>query len=775
MNKLKKTMGLLRSFLIISALVLSTSYTNAAYDDDGTDYSDATGGSWIEDASKQALNMVNAFVCIIKNSNGHSRPNGTWRMLIDEVACGLNGEDDTAWADAVNVSTRASDSSDQEIISYFTSADGSKYVASTTLNESATSSFDLTMLFKWYAANDIFGDGGEDLTSSGWVDGAQNPYGYSEITVEDYDSDGTDDTVIRTAETFGAETLGGIAVTYGGTPVGAATAFLVSAPDYSNDDGGAVTYSGALNDTEYLRRTYNPDTEEFGNDTCFAMDDPYQTVYRYGVYDATTGEELAISGSFGFTYEEGAGSGGSGRGFMGHWGSWFENRSDKLSLTNTSLDITRESDSASMTLNWAPGKMWQKESSSETLVNGEKFEVTDWSNGSRENVIWQTNNFFDTDGVAYTFGDGSSISEGDWIFSERFNTWVGFLGANGDGVFQLFVEQNTQVRAHWDGRGEPIDVSEEVSFTCFGDCPNALISYNSYSSWSYNDRDNNSGDTYILTPYDEARAGIYPLSLYKDNVAAANLVALNANDNDFQNDQFAHIWTGDFVPSDELGVGTCAADDDPDAANNIYNCENIFAWESGLREWGQHVFPTDADGAVVIQDPINFTYTHAAANDRNNAIYPDEDSPFIYNWVQTDWDTMSQTQVDDQETYVSKFDGMKINLQYEGVGELWGFPERQTDNGWLKLVNLADGTEITRVSDSSTYVVKMLDSGLLLNQAVCSGDLEVPAAFEDLDIIPSPTDKTQPSQIFNNAPTVEDIHVKQGEDLIDPSLVQANS
>jgi len=84
-------------------------------------------------------------------------------------------------------------------------------------------------------------------------------------------------------------------------------------------------------------------------------------------------------------------------------------------------------------------------------------------------------------------------------------------------------------------------------------------------------------------------------------------------------------------------------------------------------------------------------------------------------------------------------------------------------------MNLTDGTEITRVSDSSKYVVKALDTGLLLNTQACSGDLSVPAAFQNLSIIPAPTSKSKPSQIFNNAPTVTSIHVKQGEDLIDPS------
>ena len=770
-------MGLFRTLLFSSTLVLSLGQAQAAYNDAGTDYTTASSGSWIEDASKQALNMVNAFVCIIKNSNGDSRPNGTWRILIDEVACGLNNEDSVAWADQIAVSTRASNSSDQEVISYFSSADGSKYVATTTLNENATSDYGLTMLFKWYAANDIYGNGGSDITSTGYVDGASNPFGFSEITIEDYDSDGTDDTVIRTAETFGDGTLGGIVVNYGGTPTGAATAFLVSAPDYSS--GGQVIYAGALSDTEYLRQVYDSDASSFGGDTCYTNENPFQSVYRYGVYDSDTGEELSISGSFGFTYETGGVSGESGRGFLGHWGVWFDDRRDKLSSSNTSLAITNDTED-DLVINWSPGKMWQKDASEVSLSDGEKFEFYDWTNGSRNNVTWSDtdSDFVDLDGNVFTFGGGVSIEKGDWFYSERFDTWVGYLGLT-DGDYKIYVEKNTNVKSHWNGTGsQAINVSEEVDFICASNCPNANIPVVDYETYSFVNDGLNAGETYILTPYDESRSGIYPLALYKGTVDAANLVSFDPSE-DWSSNTHAHIWTGNFIPVDDIDVdegGTCDAVSDPTAEDNMYNCPNLFVWESGLREWGQGVVVTNsADGsAVTIQDPIQFTYTHAAANDRNNANYATEaGSPFNYTWVETDWSDLSQTTT--ASTFgVDLVDGVSLNLEYEGMGQLHGFMERQTPNGWMKLINLADGTEITRVSDSSTYVVKALDTGLLLNTQACSGDLSVPAAFQDLSIIPAPTDKSKPSQIFNNAPTVTSIHVKQGEDLIDPSLVQAN-
>ena len=263
--------------------------------------------------------------------------------------------------------------------------------------------------------------------------------------------------------------------------------------------------------------------------------------------------------------------------------------------------------------------------------------------------------------------------------------------------------------------------------------------------------------------------------MYKESVEANNLVSFDlSGGNNWSNSTHAHIWAGNFITQGDI-TGACAADSDPDAVANMYNCDNRYVWESGLREWGQGLVLVDSDNAAVtIEDPIAFNYTHAAANDRNNTTYPNSGTPFNYTWVETDWNTGNSTSSAD-EMFVSLVDGLTVNLSYEGAGELWGFPERQTPNGWMKLVNLTDATVITRKSDSSTYVVKALDTGYLLNTKACSGDLSVPLAdFTELAIVPSPTDKTKPTQIFNNAPTVTAIHVKHGEDLISPSLVQAN-
>ena len=71
--------------------------------------------------------MVNAFVCIVKNSNGGTRPNTSWKALIDEIKCELmpadaEGGGGVSYAAATMVSTRATDTSSQELKAFFESA-----------------------------------------------------------------------------------------------------------------------------------------------------------------------------------------------------------------------------------------------------------------------------------------------------------------------------------------------------------------------------------------------------------------------------------------------------------------------------------------------------------------------------------------------------------------------------------------------------------------------------------------------------------------------------
>ena len=242
--------------------------------------------------------MINAFVCIAGHSGGNNRPNGTWRALIDELKCGLKQADDDATgalslADVTVTSTRASDTSDQEMTAYFSSTSGSNYITDMTMNVSSDSAFGLTMDFRWYESPD----------NTTTVNQSTMSNGFSDISVADNNSDGNMDTIILHTEyspAGGGDPLfrsGAFAVTYG--PDNNVTAYVGSNMD--NEDGNKVYYKGITSETEYKREKYNA-SEVLQVTRCYDRTKEWKNVYDYGLYDNVTGTEIDISGSFGFNY-----------------------------------------------------------------------------------------------------------------------------------------------------------------------------------------------------------------------------------------------------------------------------------------------------------------------------------------------------------------------------------------------------------------------------------------------------------------------------------------
>ena len=80
----------LKFFFKFNILMISFyGITLAAYNDSGTEYS-SQGIRYMDTRQLlMDLKMVNAFVCIVKNSNGETRPNTSWKALIDEIKCEL--------------------------------------------------------------------------------------------------------------------------------------------------------------------------------------------------------------------------------------------------------------------------------------------------------------------------------------------------------------------------------------------------------------------------------------------------------------------------------------------------------------------------------------------------------------------------------------------------------------------------------------------------------------------------------------------------------------
>ena len=99
-------------------------------------------------------------------------------------------------------------------------------------------------------------------------------------------------------------------------------------------------------------------------------------------------------------------------------------------------------------------------------------------------------------------------------------------------------------------------------------------------------------------------------------------------------------------------------------------------------------------------------------------------------------------------------------LEYEGAGQIWGFPERRTDNNWLRLINPSSGTQVVDADNSSQgYVLKAVGTGMMM--AVHSNANACDSMTFDFGVanIPSHTSKALPQYTFSTKPDITTISV----------------
>jgi hypothetical protein len=133
-----------------------------------------------------------------------------------------------------------------------------------------------------------------------------------------------------------------------------------------------------------------------------------------------------------------------------------------------------------------------------------------------------------------------------------------------------------------------------------------------------------------------------------------------------------------------------------------YDQDVYYSWTTGPNEWQQFTTIIDAeDNFMTFDPPLNFTYTHATANDLNGD---------------------------------ATYHGQKFSLEYDGY-ELrvpWNFNPEEEE--WQPVINLKDGTILTH--DGTQYVVKGTEIGVMMQLAAD------PSAADSLildDTIPAPT------------------------------------
>ena len=741
------------------------------YNSAGTDYSSAKTETWTQDNAADSLKMINAFVCIAGHSGGNIRPNGTWRALIDELKCGLMQADDTesgalSLADVTMVSTRASATSDQEITAYFASTGGENYITDMDMNVNGSSAFGITMDFRWYQTI--------DNTTSAVGNQTTLSNGFSDISVSDNNSDGNLDTVILHTEFMPAGggnpafDSGAFAVTYG--PDNKVTAYVGSNMD--NENGAKVYYKGITSETEYLREKYNA-AEALQVSRCYDRTKEWSNVYDYGLYDNVTGSEVDISGSFGFNY-----SSGSKRGYMGHWGVWMSGGNADYPSGASSVAIVQEDTDTNMTLHAAPGRLTKLTKSTITFKDGEQFRV--WKGNGDQDVFFRTgcgtSNFSTAAGSCSEFtthanhwrGAGQTIQRGDYMWSEMNRAEIVVNSST-----QGFMFKRTPITP---STTSP-DITSDLALTCTGYCPKGKPTKTNIEQRTHEGNcdaaggagkngPGGSGCTYTFKKLSDGSSpmtlfkGTDPVVPYKDDGSAPMTAA------DAQDGYYYGLHSGRYVLSGDIGSNNCAAST-TDATNNVWNCPGgVFQYESGINTWNKMFYAKYADNSSVvsIDQPISLTYQFATADDLNTDFT--QAAPFEFTWKKELYGTGGYDNITGTTTYPAAFNGKNLILEYEGKGQLWGFPEKKTENDWLRLINPKDGTQLINADNSSQgYVVKALGIGKMFSEKSGGcGSLSVPAQFTFANI-PTKVDRSPSTAVWGDRPSVASISVNHGVEV----------
>ena len=105
-------------------------------------------------------------------------------------------------------------------------------------------------------------------------------------------------------------------------------------------------------------------------------------------------------------------------------------------------------------------------------------------------------------------------------------------------------------------------------------------------------------------------------------------------------------------------------------------------------------------------------------------------------------------------------------LEYEGAGQIWGFPERRTDNNWLRLLNPKSGTQVVDADNSSQgYVLKAVGTGMMMAVHSNANACDSMAFAFDTTNIPVVSEKSLPAFTWASRPSIETISVTHGEEM----------
>jgi len=615
----------------------------------GSAYYTDTQSSYVEDATSKGIGQVNMITCIMHAMRPDALVNqGDYIALVDENKCDPNARS----------STSNSGSSDGAQASSFTT---------TVVNSSRASNAD-PMLVKVWLSEDSDGQASTIFVhiSASEAPSDANPYGQfrldfcgkgqgmSNCMMQGYlqGANGSLSYFQNEQRDFGNSTVA-LRLTSVGTTSGSGKLSMLS-----SDSGGssAEEFLFAYDSAHFLR-----------GDQCFSRDasDPQTglSVWRYGLYDATTGERVTRNSGFPIEYTS---NNVTYHGYLGYWGLSLPSAA-QATLTNgaTVQKVDYSNGNSPVRTNYtvtvAGGKLTRYTKHTRTLASLDKIRLNTWvgdttgfySNApanTQYELYWdEANQHFVATGVINCNG-GNGCQTQSLVQEQAINN--SFWQTHGGGVqgWSQTLGGDVYVDLHASSlvSTDPIVVyhsqdlvypsSLPATLYCVNNCPTAaaLSSYfdsnsgsSPYASSTFNNWQPSS--SYVTYGSDSTKA---VLTSGGQDVVYTNKDALQSHPEYQSGVRSGRLFT-------QLSDAQCGTQN----GNPVYcdykvnDADVYYVWETGANNWNQFAAVKDANNTFLQFDaPLQLNYTVPSG------------------------------------TQYGEYAGKTIVLQYGGFGDLWGIP-----------------------------------------------------------------------------------------------------
>jgi len=731
--------------ILAAMIATSSSYSLADFNSEGTDFSMAPQHYHVWNESLKPVDLVNNILCFTGQLKASEFINqGPYLALADEGACFKedNSSSESAQSSGANNTpvytkiivnaTRAS-VNDPLIVKVWIPAMGSgddqqsiKFKSSITEGASTANPFgSFTFNYNFFESisSNIPLGGGEIKT-------IEIP-GKIGFTFYEQESESEDRVSEKGASVvMSSDRSTGIAFTFNHQQEGV--------DEHGDYYGLAFNASNVLTqkaDT-YELLPFNTQDVNTGTEACLSRTDFDESVWRYNLFDASSGASVKINSGISFRYDSNDDDVPDSYGQVGYWGMWTEHGdslSDGTTIVAQNPGNNNES-GPSYTISKAPGRLIKNTVEQLLVSEIQDVQFNYFSQDAMESNFqsWIIEYLTTDDGVDingfYKVGGSSqgdngptqttletpiaiTLSENETLNmnSEQLGGQVKYK--NGDN-FITFAKQEF-INGSETGPGQLL-ADGSLTLYCVDRCPVGTLGEQQLTDWSapFSSPVQLLNNAIVFT---FSTAGDNALTLVRQSNGEPIHYADGLTAEVLSGNNSPYSWgvrSGSLVTSDVLaGLST---------PWDIYNPAKVtvyYEWETGLNSFNQMVSVKDINGTIQTFDkPIQFTYTHTNENDRSGS--------------------------------AGNFNNKVVLLNYGGNGQLGGIPSTQDNDGrYIAGFTIADGV-IMGLDDQYVIKAQEVEGKMKLTPGQCDSlQLSEPPA-------PVPTSTTTDASDIGEMPVV---------------------